>query len=295
MVLDTENAYCNTLVIFLCPDRLEKYPVSSQHPETSNSTTSLWFRLKNNRFWHIFTEATILASLLLIVAAIFVFIQIADEVREKEQVAFDEMLLQWFRKPDNPGQTIGPRWLEGAALDVTALGGVTVLIFVVLVTLGFLWIAQKRRAFFLVAAASIGGQIFNSSLKGFFSRPRPTIVPHLTEVSSSSFPSGHSMMSAVVYLTLGALLSRLVSGRLLRSYIVGVSIFLTLAVGTTRVFLGVHYPTDVLGGWTAGLSWALICLLVARILQAHGQVERPGQRTEHPLSQAPSNGEDALE
>lgn len=269
--------------------------MSSPTPEVSPRKNSPWQNLKNSSRWHIFTEATILATLLLIVSAIFLFIQIADEVREKEQVAFDEMLLQWFRRPDNPTQTIGPRWMTGAALDVTALGGVTVLIFVVFVTLGFLWIAKKRRAFFLVAAASIGGQIFNSSLKGFFGRPRPTIVPHLTEVDSSSFPSGHSMMSAVVYLTLGALLSRLVSGRLLRSYIMGVSIFLTLAVGTTRVFLGVHYPTDVLGGWSAGLSWALICLLVARILQERGQVERPGQKTEHPLVDCPSNGEDILE
>lgn len=224
-----------------------------------------------------------MATLLLLSACVYGFVQIADEVVENETKSFDSAILRWFRNPQDMHQTIGPHWLTTAALDMTALGGTTVLIFMVLVTLGFLWIARKRKAFFLVAAAAIGGQIFNSVLKSSFARPRPEIVPHLSEVHTASFPSGHSMMSAVIYLTIGVLISRLVAGPLLRAYILGVAILVTLLVGVTRVYLGVHYPTDVLAGWTAGLAWALICLLVARILQHKGKVEQPGEETANPL------------
>lgn len=248
-----------------------------------DSTTSIWGRIRNHPRWSFFSEASILAMLLLIVTAVYAFIQVADEIRERETGAFDATILRWFRNPVDLHQTRGPDWLVTAAIDATALGGTTVLIFVVVITLGFLWIAKKRKAFLLFAAAAIGGQLFNSALKHFFSRPRPDIVPHLAEVHSPSFPSGHSMMSAVIFLTMGALLSRLVAGKLLRGYIMGVSILLTIIVGITRLFLGVHYPTDVIGGWSAGLAWALICLLVAEILQHRGKVEQPGEHTDNPL------------
>lgn len=242
-----------------------------------------WRRLTDHPRWGVITETNVVASLLLAASCIYGFVALADEVMNNDTYDIDTATVRWFRDPADMRSTIGPSWLEGAALDVTALGGITVLIFVCLVTLGFLWIAKKRKAFFLVAAAAIGGQIFNSLLKTFFSRPRPDVVPHLSDVHTASFPSGHSMMSAVIYLTLGVLLSRLVVGRLLRAYILGVAMILTLAVGVTRVFLGVHYPTDVLAGWAAGLGWALICLLVARVLQHKGKVEQPGEKTENPL------------
>ncbi len=253
-----------------------------QLPETETRWDK-WNRIADNPRWKIISETNVLASFLLAATCIYGFVQLADEVMENETESFDSAILRWFRDPTDMSRTIGPSWLEGAALDVTALGGTTVLIFVVLVTLGFLWFAKKRKALFLIGAAAIGGQIFNSALKGFFSRARPDVVPHLADVHTASFPSGHSMMSAVIYLTLGALLSRLVVGRLLRGYILGVAMLVTILVGLTRVYLGVHYPTDVLAGWAAGLGWALICLLVARILQHKGKVEQPGEKTENPL------------
>src|SRR5207302_4145258 len=123
--------------------------------------------------------------------------------------------------------------------------------------------------------ATLGGFLISGLLKNHYERPRPAVVPHLSYVYSSSFPSGHSMLSAVIYLTLGSLLARLAERRRLKIYCVAVAMLLTFLVGVSRVYLGVHYPTDVLAGWAAGLAWAVLCWLVTRYLQRHGAVEKP--------------------
>jgi undecaprenyl-diphosphatase len=112
-------------------------------------------------------------------------------------------------------------------------------------------------------------------LKGLFARPRPELALRLTEVRSLSFPSGHAMQSAIIYLTLAAFLARFVQARALKVYFVGFAFLLSLLVGVSRVYLGVHYPSDVLAGWCAGLAWALVCWAVARRLQREGTVEPP--------------------
>ena len=119
----------------------------------------------------------------------------------------------------------------------------------------------------------MGGLLVSTLLKAGYNRPRPDLVPHLSMVFTSSFPSGHSMLSAIVFLTLGSLLGRFVHEWRLKAYFLVVSLTLTFLVGVSRVYLGVHYPTDVLAGWTAGLAWALVCSLVARYLQRRGAVE----------------------
>jgi undecaprenyl-diphosphatase len=169
---------------------------------------------------------------------------------------------------------LGPRWLEEAGRDVTALGGVVVLFLVTAGVTVYLLAVRKYHAMWLVIAATTGGFVISSVMKYFFSRERPSVVPHLSYVQTSSFPSGHSMLSAVVYLTLGVLLARLVPQRVLKLYFLAMALFLTFIVGVSRVYMGVHYPTDVLAGWTAGLVWALLCYLVARHLQKRGHVER---------------------
>jgi undecaprenyl-diphosphatase len=116
----------------------------------------------------------------------------------------------------------------------------------------------------------------SSALKALFRRPRPEVVPHLMRVYSSSFPSGHSIISAVVYLTLGALLARTFRQRRFKFYFLAVAVVLTGLVGVSRVYMGVHYPTDVLAGWTAGLVWATLCWLVDRHLQRRGKIEQEG-------------------
>src|SRR6478609_3685952 len=126
----------------------------------------------------------------------------------------------------------------------------------------------------LVLVSSFGGLLISSLLKDIINRPRPQLVPHLSQVYTSSFPSGHSMLSAVVYLTLGSLLARIAPGMMVKLYLIAVALLLTFLVGVSRVYMGVHYPTDVLAGWTAGLVWAILCWLAARRLQIHGAVEK---------------------
>jgi undecaprenyl-diphosphatase len=150
--------------------------------------------------------------------------------------------------------------------------------------IAFLILRRKWGSAVLVFCASVGGTILGTVLKSLFQRQRPSVVPHLTEVTSLSFPSGHSMLSAVIYLTLGALLARTTKDRKVKAFFMVTAICITALVGTTRVYLGVHFPTDVLAGWCAGTTWALLCVMVARWLQKKHVVEPPGE------SAPPSSG-----
>ena len=129
-----------------------------------------------------------------------------------------------------------------------------------------------------------GGIIASFLLKAAFSRPRPDLVPHHSIVYSSSFPSSHSMASAVTYLTLAVVMARAHGRRRVKAYFVVIAALLTMTVGLSRVYLGVHWPTDVLAGWTAGTVWAASCWLIAHGLQQHGQLESGGVETQVPAS-----------
>jgi undecaprenyl-diphosphatase len=177
-----------------------------------------------------------------------------------------------MRGPEDQGQPTGPEWMIEVARDVTALGGLAVLVLIILSVAGFLWLRKLYGPLILVGGASISGLLLSLALKELFNRPRPDVVPHLSKVFTSSFPSGHSMLAATVYLTLGVLLGQFVDSRVLRAYFLLVALGLTLLVGLSRVYLGVHYPTDVLAGWSAGLAWALLCSIITLWLQKRGVV-----------------------
>ncbi|MEI8373880.1 MAG: phosphatase PAP2 family protein [Planctomycetota bacterium] len=211
-------------------------------------------------------EFIVLLAVLIVVAGTWGFIALADVILEGRTQSFDESILRALRRPDNPAIPIGPDWMAEVGRDLTALGGVAVLILATLAVAGFLLLDRKYAVMGFVLAAVASGLILSSILKACFARPRPDVVPHLSQVYTSSFPSGHSMMSAIVYLTLGALLARMVVRRPLKVYCLAVAFILTGLVGCSRVYMGVHYPTDVLAGWTAGLVWATLCWLVARRL-----------------------------
>jgi undecaprenyl-diphosphatase len=223
-------------------------------------------------------EPIVLVVLAVGTASLWGFIEIAEEVFEGDTEAFDRWMLTSMRNPIDSSDPIGPRWVEETARDATALGGVAWLAFAVLVIAVYLWLVDKVHMMWFMVAATVSGTILSSSLKAFYDRPRPDVVPHLTQFHSSSFPSGHSMLSAVVYLTLASLLAAVMPSFKLRAYVLFVGILLSIFVGISRVYLGVHYPTDVLAGWLAGLVWSLVCWLIARRLQIHGQIERGSDR-----------------
>jgi undecaprenyl-diphosphatase len=221
------------------------------------------------------TESRVLVVALGIVAGLWIFVVTASLVTAGRTQAFDEHVLRALRRTDDPGLPIGPGWVHAFALDVTALGSVPIITLIVLLVVGHLAIERRHAMVALVLAASCGGGLLNGTLKALFDRARPTVVPPLAIVGSSSFPSGHSMIAAVVYLTLGALLARTTTRWRLRLYYLGVALGITGAIGLSRVYLGVHYPSDVLAGWAAGTVWALVCELVAQRLQREGEVEPP--------------------
>jgi undecaprenyl-diphosphatase len=208
-----------------------------------------------------------LLAVLVIVLGVWGLISLTDTVREGHTQKFDMRVILWF--VHHPG----PPWLSDMARDITALGGVAVLTLMTLAVVGYLLISQKRGAALLVLLAVIGGLLIGSLLKHLIDRDRPPREFQTTYVFTRSFPSGHSMLSAVTYLTLGALLAQVMHGRLLKLYFIVLALILTFLVGLSRVYLRVHWPTDVLAGWTAGLAWAILCLLVARKLQRKGAVE----------------------
>jgi len=217
-------------------------------------------------------DAVLLASLLAVVVCVWGFFAVADTVAAGHTQAMDENLMLLMRA-GSPSQPRGPSWLPGAMRDLTALGSTSVLALFVLAVAGSLVVRRQFHALGLLLVATLGGVLLIAFLKTTFARPRPPAAFHLTEVSSRSFPSGHTMESAIIYLTLAALLARLVRTRILQVYFVAVAFLLTFVVGLSRVYLGVHYPTDVLAGWTAGLGWSLLCWAAARHLQQRGAVE----------------------
>ena len=195
---------------------------------------------------------------------LFVFLILAGEVMEGETLAFDRTILLAFRQADDPSRPIGPAWITSALFDLTALGGPTVIVLVILAVVGFLVVQSRYWTAFFVFMTALSGEVVSVAMKTLFARPRPGLAPHLREAFSSSFPSGHAMQSAIIYLTLGAMLMRLTSGRLTKIYCVTVAMLLTFLVGLSRVWLGVHYPTDVIAGWIVGLFWASLCWLAAQ-------------------------------
>jgi|RhiMetStandDraft_4_1073278.scaffolds.fasta_scaffold75966_1 undecaprenyl-diphosphatase len=218
-------------------------------------------------------ERRTLSAIILAASLLFAFFTLANAVTQGSMHTFDEWLIIALRRPGDLADPIGPKWLEEMMRDFTALGSTGVLTLMALVITGFLAMTRKGYAALFVLGSVAGGVLISQATKWAYARPRPDLVPHGTEVFTASFPSGHSMMAAVVYLTLGALLARTQSGRRVKTYVLAVAVLLTVLVGASRVYLGVHWPTDVLAGWALGGMWALICLLVMGWLQARGKVE----------------------
>lgn len=231
-------------------------------------------------------ELAILLAIGGIAAGVWMFALIADEVMESGPQAFDRKLLLAMRRPGDLAP-IGAPAVQEAARDITALGGVVVVGLLTVATAGFLALDGKRRMALFVCGSLVSGFIVSTILKNLFVRPRPDLVPRSAYSSGASFPSGHSMMSAFTYLTLGALLARSQERKRLKAYFFLLGALLTFMVGVSRVYLGVHWPTDVLAGWTAGAVWALLCWLAARWLQSRRAIEREAEHAPDSIGGAP--------
>jgi undecaprenyl-diphosphatase len=212
-------------------------------------------------------ELVVLTAIFVSAVLLGAFLAIASEVSEGDTGAFDKAILLALRNPGDTAQPIGPHWLERAMRDITALGGFTVVTLVTVATVGYLAISGRRRRAFLLTVAVAGGALLSDALKSFFARPRPDFVAHSVEVTSLSFPSGHAMLSAITYLTIATMLTTVEREPARRFYILAIAVLLTLLIGISRIYLGVHYPTDVLAGWSVGAAWAMACLAIARALR----------------------------
>jgi undecaprenyl-diphosphatase len=229
--------------------------------------------------WRARVDLVVLLAVLVVVAGLWGFLALSEAVRAGSTQRFDEQILRALRDPADLSKLAGPRWVEEAdreeaSRDLTALGGVIVLALVTGAVVVYLAMDRKYKAVLLVLVATLGGLGLSTLLKDFVARPRPSVVQHLSHVQTLSYPSGHSMLSMVVYLTLGTLLARLVAKRALKVFFIAVALFLTFLVGFSRLCMGVHYPTDVLAGWSVGLVWAVLCWLATQYLQRRGAVEK---------------------
>ena len=208
---------------------------------------------------------SLLVALLIVAIAAWGFLHIAEEMGEGETRPFDMALLLAMRTGDTH-DPIGPAWLEFAARDVSALGGFTVLTLLTILAGGFLLITKKYVDALVLLAAVLGATALSEGLKLGYDRPRPDLVAHAVETLGSSFPSGHATLSAATYLTIGALVAHAQERRRVKTYIHVTAILLALMIGVSRVYLGVHWPTDVLAGWCVGAAWSIVCVTLANWL-----------------------------
>lgn len=188
----------------------------------------------------------------------------------------DHRLLLLLRQPVDPSFPIGPDWLHGVGRDITALGSLSILSLVMLLTVSFLLLSDHDDLGMGMAISFLIGALLTFLLKMVLQRPRPELVAFSPAAQTSSLPSGHALMSAVTYLTLGAIVAIIADRRAVRALAIAAGLALTVLVGLSRLYLGVHWPTDVLAGWALGAAW------VARI--AHALAQRPASpRPTHPF------------
>ena len=211
-------------------------------------------------------ELLLIAAFAVVAGLILGFGLLTEEVLEGDTAAFDRVVVTALRSNGDMGDPVGPAWVEEFARDVTALGSYAFLGFLTFGVIGYLLLTRRPGLAALVAAAVLGGVLISSALKVMFDRARPDL-PTTVKVFTASFPSGHATLSAISFLTLGALLAQASPDSRLKAYFAVLAIILTMAVGISRVYLGVHFASDVLAGWCIGSAWALLCWTVAHWLR----------------------------
>lgn len=214
------------------------------------------------------TEFAALGALMVVAFGAMTFADLAEDMRETDGQRFDQQVLSLMRPyADDPSRPWGPWWLKEAASDLTSLGGISVLGLFATVAILFLVIQRKRLSALLLVLGLAGGVALSEGLKAVFERERPPAVYQAVETINASFPSGHALLSAVFYLSLGVMLTRAFPERRFKAYVLGVAILVTLLIGTTRIYLGAHWASDVFAGWSVGAAWAMALWLVAYAIE----------------------------
>ncbi|MGJ3230565.1 MAG: phosphatase PAP2 family protein [Oceanicaulis sp.] len=218
------------------------------------------------RFAGLSIELKTVAAFGLILAGAGLFAWLTDEVLEGDTQAFDRMIFLALRTAGDPENPVGPGWLEYAVADLTALGGYAVLTLMVALASLYLILLGRTSKVIVILGSILSGTSLVSVFKGAFDRARPDIVEHLTHATSSSFPSGHATAAALTYLTLGLMIASAQHRRRAKIFVIWSAVLIAALVGVSRVYLGVHWPTDVLAGWAFGAAWAILWWLGARML-----------------------------
>jgi undecaprenyl-diphosphatase len=210
--------------------------------------STLRFIARHVRGFYAALVAFLSVGLVVGLGAIGIFALFATAVVQGITQPFDEAVLRWFGSVRNPA-------LDRVMVEITSLGNGAVLVLLIAVTSVFLWLTRHRWSVYLLALAYFGGYAINSVLKQYFERPRPTVLEHLDPTSSASFPSGHAMNAMIMYGAVAYLVGRLEPTAALRRTTWALAALLILAIGMSRAYLGVHYPSDVIAGYLAGLAW----------------------------------------
>ena len=182
---------------------------------------------------------------------------VASLMADGGSLAFDRSLMLALRTPGAPDDPLGPRWFEDVMRDMTALGGIGVVIGASLVFAGYLALERRLVDIAVLATSIAGAQLVSGVIKHLVQRPRPDLVSHEAAIYSASFPSGHTLMATVVYITFALLLAADFADRRVREYLLASAWLVAFAVGASRIYLGVHWPSDVLAGWSLGALWML--------------------------------------
>lgn len=224
------------------------------------------------------TELAALSALLVVALGMMTFVEVADDATEADGQAFDQAVLAWMQP--SPGDPRGDWWLEEAAADLTSLGGISVLALFATIAFVFLVLQRKRLSALLLAAGLAGGVGLSEGLKSLFGRERPPQAFQAVDTLNASFPSGHALLAAVFYLTLGVMLTRAFPKKRLKAFVLGAAILIAVLIGLTRVYLGAHWASDVLAGWSVGAAWAMVLWLVAYAVQRRQAVHAAGPHDE---------------
>ena len=233
------------------------------------------------------TEIAALSALLIIALGVMTFVEVADDMTEADGQMFDQAVLHWLQPV--AGQPRGPWWLQEAAADLTSLGGISVLTLFAVIAFSFLLIQRKRLSALLLVVGLAGGVALSEGLKALFERARPPAAYQAVETLNASFPSGHALLSTVFYLSVAVMMTRAFPKRRLKAYVLGVGMVFALMVGLTRVYLGAHWASDVLAGWSVGAAWAMALWLVSYAVE-----RRQKRHHAHLVDETPSPDETAV-